>query len=982
MLNNMRIKNKLILSFLLIGLFSTIVGAFGLGAIFKTNENTNDIYSGHFIPTTYLFGIQANLMQINNNYDLMLYEKDIMQTEKRMKEIDGWLKENAELLKQYEGVKTTESDELYSLLKKDLQACDTIMEQMKVFLSANRISEAMNLAPNFHSKINLVNKDIQNLINEETEIAHASLEESQNTFMISLFTIVGIALICLALAFTIGTFIAKRLSKPIVALASAAEQLALGKADITVETESKDEIGDLVSSFRKMTMNIRENAEAAQKIAQGNLDIEIIPQSEEDVLGLSMQSVVLTLKDLVDESEEMTVAALTGDLSHRGNSAQFYGGYHDIIEGFNQTLEAVILPLNTSAEYLKRISRGDIPEPISEEYQGDFNEIKESLNTCITAVKEMIADVDMLSIAATNGRLKLRADSTKHEGDFKKIVSGFNQTLDAVIEPLYVAAEYIEKIGKGEIPQEITDIYQGDFNELKNSINACIIGLGTLTEGNKILSEMSKNDFTGHMCENGLGIYREMAVSINNVTNQVNEITQIINHVAVGSLEDLEYLKSIGQRCENDVLIPSITLMIETLNGLVEETHGLTQYAIEGDLSKRACVDDFSGEYRKVIEGINQTMDAVIEPIEGASYVLKQMAAGNLHVLMEGDYRGDHAEIKNAMNETLTNLLNYIGEISGVLTEIGRGNLNVSITQAYNGDFVEIKDSLNDIIATLNQVMGQINTAANQVASGSRQVADGSQALSQGSTEQACSMEELSASITEIAEQIKQSSFNANQASELALTARENAQRGNTQMDDMLDSMEKINQSSMDISKIIKVIDDIAFQTNILALNAAVEAARAGQHGKGFAVVAEEVRGLAARSAEAAKRTTELIAESMHKAKVGADIARGAVFVFQEIVSSIDQTANLAVEIAEISNNQASSIVVINKGIEQVAQVVQNNSATAEQSAAASEQLSGQAELLLELVEMFQREERIEIIPDSNPMRLLALTDSYEQICS
>jgi methyl-accepting chemotaxis protein len=357
----------------------------------------------------------------------------------------------------------------------------------------------------------------------------------------------------------------------------------------------------------------------------------------------------------------------------------------------------------------------------------------------------------------------------------------------------------------------------------------------------------------------------------------------------------------------------------------------------------------------------------IVQPVTQMASLAIDLSEGSLRNEQKiYDSEDEIGQLGRAMGSTAESLRLYINDISDNLNRMAKGDLSAEITADYRGDFAPIKQAMIQISDALNETLARINNASEQVASGADQVAGGAQALSQGATEQASSIQELTASITEVSGEVSRNASNVRAATEYMEQAASGVETSNHEMKKMLEAMGEINTTSNQIGKIIKVIDDIAFQTNILALNAAVEAARAGMAGKGFAVVADEVRNLAIKSADAAKQTTALIENSIKAVHEGSRFAEKTAQSLNDVSVRANKVKDIMNMIDQASEGQAQAISQISRGIEQISAVVQNNSATAEESAAASQQLSAQAAMLNEEVNKFklaEKELRIQEFP-------------------
>lgn len=347
---------------------------------------------------------------------------------------------------------------------------------------------------------------------------------------------------------------------------------------------------------------------------------------------------------------------------------------------------------------------------------------------------------------------------------------------------------------------------------------------------------------------------------------------------------------------------------------------------------------------RSLANPLERLVCVITDVVDSGNFCLRMEMMGSIEII----------QISTAFNSLMESLQSSISAINRVMKAVAHGNLADYIEEEHQGDLGELRGHINQSVVLLSQTIEKVAGTGNQVNNGSRELASSSQSLANGTTAQAASLQEISSSMKEIFAQAEANNERACQARRITMETIGNAKEGNQQMKAMLHSMHQIETVSQEVNKIIKVIDEIAFQTNLLALNAAVEAARAGTYGKGFAVVAEEVRNLAARSAEAAKKTSMLIEKSNQEVKTGVVNADKTAGILTEITKGIEESNNLAEEIAFASNEQNSAVGEINEGLGQVNRVVQQNSSISEQTASAAEELANQAVVLQKIMSRFQ----------------------------
>ncbi len=781
-----------------------------------------------------------------------------------------------------------------------------------------------------------------------------------------------------------------------------------------------------------------------------------------------------TLNNIISELNEVSINIEDGKLSYRANTQNFQGVYKEIIAGLNDTLDLVIHPLKNTAEYIARISNGDIPPRLENKGKGDFDDINNNVNKLIDNLNLFIADMLDNYEKHKVGDIDAVIDASKYKGAYSEMACGVNNSVKLYISLLGDILNIVEAYANGDFEKvlkqlpgkqqeanlkmnilrtnllnvvtEIEDLssamrvgnlqYNCDTSKFSQDWAKLVSGLNTMKDEvakpvnaiNDVLSKIALNDYVVEFDDNYEGLWLELQGYTKGVLASNQNVVRILKNISVGNLTDANDLKNIGKCSENDELIPSMVLMIESIQALVDDAEQLANCADKGRLDERVDESKHKGEFQKVIQGLNKTIDNLVEPLRTAASFADAISKGANFERLSDDYQGEYKVMADNINVLLNVLDNFgkdifnqtqaaingqlgqrsdiekytgnwksmvtgmnnimdamsapLNEAGLVLEELASGDLRSRMNGKYEGEFDKLGlnintlgDSLQNLIKNVIEVVNTVSDASNEINYNSNTVASSSQEQSSQAEEIATAIEEMARTVTENATNAGKTSTEAKNNGEIASHGGKIVSDTVKKMQDIAtvvrhsaDNIQKLGESSQQIGQIISVIDDIADQTNLLALNAAIEAARAGEQGRGFAVVADEVRKLAERTTEATKQIATMIkgvqdetddavgimTKGNDEVKIGIDLADQAGESLANIVESTNNVIEMIMQIASASEQQSATTEEIAKNITAISSVSQDTAEQISQIAEAANRMNEHTSQLNLVISQFK----------------------------
>jgi methyl-accepting chemotaxis protein len=539
----------------------------------------------------------------------------------------------------------------------------------------------------------------EELAKKAAETAAAAKSRSTSTTLIAAFLLTGLLV-------TVGVFIIRSIVRPIGAVVATAKRLAVGDFNVTLDTSRRDEIGELLTS---------------------------------------VQSLKTAVGDMIADANMLSKAAVEGKLATRADASKHQGDFRKIVQGVNDTLDAVIGPLNVAAKYVDEISHGNIPPKITDSYNGDFNTIKNNLNQCVVAVDALVADANMLSKAAVEGKLATRADASKHQGDFRKIVEGVNNTLDSVIGPLNVAAKYVDSISKGDIPPKITDTYNGDFNAIKNNLNVLIDAMNNIThlaqeiaKGNLEIEVRARSDKDELM--------RAIAAMAGKLTEVVRDVMESSSNVSVGAQQISDSSQQLSQGATEQA-----SSIQEVSSSMEEMTSNIKQNADNATQTEKIAMKAAS-DAKEGGEAVGRTVEAM-KQIAGKIGIIEEISRQTnllaLNAAIEAARAGEHGKGFAVVASEVRKLAERSQRAAGEITELSGTSVQVAERAG------ELLSKILPDVQKTAELVQEISAASREQDVGAQQINKAIIQLDQVIQQNASASEETSSTSEELASQAR-----------------------------------------------------------------------------------------------------------------------------------------------------------------------------------------------------------------------------------